>query len=107
MDRADLVELILLFLTDFAILTFSVHRHSWQFTRWNPRLWHPGKVLGCIVIAGFRTTRDTKAVAMDILDIFLLALVLWIAVDLLNDGGWGGGKRNRSLTPCLAQSTPA
>jgi len=36
---------------------------------------------------------------MDILDILLLALVLWIAADLLNDSDWGGGKRSR--TPCL------
>ena len=44
--------------------------------------------------------------AMDILDILLLALVFGIAVHLLNDGGWGGGKRSRNLTLCPA-SFPA
>ncbi|HEY3738962.1 MAG TPA: hypothetical protein VGL53_03915 [Bryobacteraceae bacterium] len=42
---------------------------------------------------------------MDILDILLLALVLWIAAELLNDGDWGGGKRSRSLTPWRASSS--
>lgn len=44
---------------------------------------------------------------MDILDILLLAFVLFIAVDLLNDGGWGGGKRSRNLTLCPVQPNPA
>jgi hypothetical protein len=42
---------------------------------------------------------------MDILDILLFALVLWIAVDLLDDGGWGGGKRSRNLIPWRASSS--
>ena len=74
---------------------------------WSQSLWHPGRVRGCVVIAGFPATRDTEQDAMDILDILLLALVLWIAVDLLNDGGWGGGKRRRNLILCPAQPNPA
>jgi hypothetical protein len=57
------------------------------------------RVLGFVDIAPFATTGDTEQDAMDILDILLLALVLWIAADLLNDNDWGGGKRSR--TPCL------
>ena len=72
----------------------------------NRRLWDHQRVLGCVDIAHLVTTGDTDQDAMDILDILLVALVLWIAVDLLNDGGWGGGKRSRNLTLCQA-STPA
>ena len=62
-------------------------------------------VLGSIGIACFLKTRDTVHKLMDILDILLLALVLGIASSLLNDGGWGGGKRSRNLTACPALSS--
>ena len=55
-------------------------------------------------VACFVPTGDTEQDAMDILDILLLALILWIAVDLLNDGDGGGGKRGRNLTLCQASS---
>jgi hypothetical protein len=55
------------------------------------------KVLGGVDIAGFDASRHTEQYAMDILDILLLALVLWIAADLLNDDDFGGGKRSRLL----------
>jgi hypothetical protein len=42
---------------------------------------------------------------MDIFNILLLTLVLWIAADLLNDGDWGGGKRSRNLIPWRASSS--
>jgi hypothetical protein len=28
-------------------------------------------------------------------DILFIVLVLWIAIELLNNGGWGGGRRSR------------
>ncbi len=28
-------------------------------------------------------------------DIIFIVLVLWIAIELLNNGGWGGGRRSR------------
>jgi len=35
---------------------------------------------------------------MDTTDVLFIALVLWIAVQLI-DGDWGGGKRGRVLAP--------
>ena len=51
---------------------------------------------------GFGQEWGYWADAMDILDVLLIALVLGIAVHLLSDGGWGGGKRSRNLTLCPA-----
>jgi hypothetical protein len=51
------------------------------------------------------TIRNTSHTLMDILDILLIALIVWIALDLLNDGGWGGGKRGRVPMLCPVSSS--
>jgi hypothetical protein len=28
-------------------------------------------------------------------DLVFLAVILWIVLEILNDGGWGGGRRSR------------
>ena len=68
-------------------------------------MWDHGGVLGSVDIAGFDATRHTEQDAMDILDILLLALVLWIAHELLNDDDFGGGKRSRLLNLWPASSS--
>ncbi len=37
-------------------------------------------------------------------DILFLVVVLWLAIEILNNGDWGGGRRARNFDPAALPS---